>query len=81
VSLENVELVRRYYDAWNGGDVAADRARLDERQMEVVVLRVTEGLEERAIAARLGISESEVASILDRVFESFRDLPSSEPVP
>jgi ketosteroid isomerase-like protein len=63
------------------GDVAADRARLDDRQMEVVVLRVTEGLEEPAIAARLGISESEVASILNRVFESFRDLPSSEPVP
>jgi hypothetical protein len=124
VSSENVEFVRRHYEAWNDGDldrvvaafapdiewhghprlpepgpyrgrlrlgaegviffaiypadVAAGRAGLNEAAMETLVLRVQEGLDQEAIARRLGASESDVSSCLERAFERLRGLAPRE---
>jgi ketosteroid isomerase-like protein len=59
-------------------DVAAGRAGLNEAAMETLVLRVQEGLDQEAIARRLGASESDVSSCLERAFERLRGLAPRE---
>ena len=61
MSSENVEFVRRHYEAW-----------------ETLVLRVQEGLDQEAIARRLGTSESDVSSSLEGAFERLRGLAPRE---
>src|SRR5581483_146519 len=59
-------------------DVAVGQAGLDERETEILVLRVQEGLESSAIADRLGASEPEVSATLERAFDRLRTLAPTE---
>jgi ketosteroid isomerase-like protein len=59
------------------GDVAADSAGLDGREMQALILRVQEGLDDSAISERLGVPVPEARSILERAFERLRALPAS----
>jgi DNA-directed RNA polymerase specialized sigma24 family protein len=63
------------------GDVAVRQAGLDDREREALVLRVQEGLEDAAIAGRLGVSEPEVSATLDRAFDRLRGLAPGEVPP
>jgi ketosteroid isomerase-like protein len=56
------------------GDDAAELAGLDEREMELLVLRVQEELSEEEIAAKIG-DEREVAATLASAYEKLRRLP------
>jgi ketosteroid isomerase-like protein len=60
------------------GDIAAERAGLTEREMEVLILLVSAELDRPEIAGRLGTDEPEVAAILDAAFEKLRRLPAKE---
>jgi ketosteroid isomerase-like protein len=61
------------------GDIAAERAGLTEREMEVLILRVSAELATPEIASRLRADEAEIASILDAAFEKLRGLAAKEP--
>jgi ketosteroid isomerase-like protein len=63
------------------GDAAADRIGMTEGEMEAVVLRVQERFDDAAIANRLGRSEADVSSTLERAFERLRGLATSEVAP
>jgi ketosteroid isomerase-like protein len=56
------------------GDEAAELVGLDEREMELLVLRVQEGMSEKEIAARGG-GEPDVAATLASAYEKLRRLP------
>jgi DNA-directed RNA polymerase specialized sigma24 family protein len=62
-------------------DAAASQAELPKPEMEAVVLRVQEGLDDAAIARRFGASEAVVSGTLERAFERLRALPPSEVAP
>jgi ketosteroid isomerase-like protein len=59
-------------------DLAVSRAGLDQHDMEALVLRVQEGLDNAAIARRLGRSEAEVSSTLERAYGRLRTLAPTE---
>jgi ketosteroid isomerase-like protein len=61
------------------GDMAAERARLREPEMELLILRVASELTPPEIAARLGRDESDVRAILDATYEKLRRLPEERP--
>jgi ketosteroid isomerase-like protein len=63
------------------GDDAVGRAGITEGEMETVVLRVQERLDNARIADRLGRSEADVSSALQRAFERLRGLAPSEVAP
>jgi ketosteroid isomerase-like protein len=56
------------------GDDAAELAGLDEREMELLVLRVQEGMSEEEIAASVG-DKRRVAATLASAYEKLRRLP------
>jgi ketosteroid isomerase-like protein len=58
------------------GDDAAELAGLDEREMELLVLRVQQGLSEDEIAGRLGGEEGGGAALVG-VYEKLRSLPQA----
>ncbi|HEY3191203.1 MAG TPA: nuclear transport factor 2 family protein [Solirubrobacterales bacterium] len=58
------------------GDVAAERAGLSDDEREVLILRVQEGMDESAIAERLGADDSRVIGRLEGAFEKLRAMPS-----
>jgi ketosteroid isomerase-like protein len=60
------------------GDIAAKRAGLTEREMEVLVLLVSAELARPEIASRLATDEPEIGLILDAAFEKLRRLPAKE---
>jgi ketosteroid isomerase-like protein/DNA-binding CsgD family transcriptional regulator len=59
-------------------DIAADRAGLSDREMDVLVLRVASGLPPGAIADRLDADEDDIQEILAAAFEKLRGLPVKE---
>jgi SnoaL-like domain len=60
------------------GDIAAERAGLTEREMEVLILLVSAELARPEIASRLATDEPEIGMILDAAFEKLRRLPAKE---
>jgi ketosteroid isomerase-like protein len=62
-------------------DLAANRAGLDDAAMEVLVLRVQEGLDPGTIAGRLRTSEADVSSCMERAFERLRGLARQRVAP
>jgi uncharacterized protein len=63
------------------GDFLLDEAGVSEPDFELLVMRVQEGLELPEIASRLGISESEAQSMLDRIHDLLRQLPEVNRAP
>jgi ketosteroid isomerase-like protein len=59
-------------------DDAAELAGLDEHEMEMLALRVVEGLSEDEIARRLGAERAEVSASLEAAYDKLRDLPLAE---
>jgi ketosteroid isomerase-like protein len=60
------------------GDFLVEHAELSDREVELLILRVQEGLELEQIAERLGISQAEVGEMFEHVVALLRELPRSE---
>ena len=60
------------------GDRAAELAGLDEAEMDLLVLRVAQGMNEDEIAERTDLDPNEVGETLDQIREKLRALPSGE---
>jgi uncharacterized protein len=67
-----------YYRIYQG-DLAAQRTALSERERELLVAKVQDGLSEAEIADRLGIDAAEAASTFESAVTKLREIPADAP--